>query len=97
MTSANVPGSWKATYPLNDEGLLTEAEGRTTRLIDSRSSVLHCVGSRGCILGSGTRPLKRRYEDFAMVNTADVVWGWAATEEELDVMRLFRGGGIGAG
>ena len=26
MTSANVSGSWKAMYPLDDEGLLTEAE-----------------------------------------------------------------------
>ena len=27
MASASVSGSWKAAYPLGDEGLLTEAEG----------------------------------------------------------------------
>ena len=27
MTSADVSRTWKATYPLDDEGLLTEAEG----------------------------------------------------------------------
>ena len=28
MASANVSGSWKATHPLDDAGLLTEAEGQ---------------------------------------------------------------------
>ena len=51
------------------------------------------------LMDSGTRSLKQRYQDFAMVNTTDVhvVWGWAATEVWLDTTRLSRGGGIHAG
>ena len=93
-------GSWKATNPLNDEGLLTEAEGqRVDSWIRGRvyGTELAPEDAFLRLMASGTRSLKRRYEDFAMVNTADVVWGWAATEEELDVTRLFCGGGIDAG
>ena len=49
------------------------------------------------LVDSETRSLKRHYEDFVVVDTANVVWGWAATEEGLDVTRLSRGGGIDAG
>ena len=100
VTSVNVAGSWKATNPLNDEGLLTDAEGqRVDSWIRGRvyGTELAPEDAFLRLMASGTRSLKRRYEDFAMVNTADVVWGWAATEEELDVTRLFRGGGIDAG
>ena len=48
-------------------------------------------------MDSGVRSLKRHYEDYPSVSTADVVWGWAATEEGLGVTRTSRGGGIDAG
>ena len=67
MTSANVSGSWKATYPLDDEGLLTEAEClRLDSWIRCRvyDTELAPEDAFLRLMASGTRSLKRRYEDF---------------------------------
>ena len=64
MTSVNVSGSWKATYPLNDEGLLTGAEGeRLDSWIHGRVYDTELAPGDAFLrlTDSGTRSLKRRY------------------------------------
>ena len=41
--------------------------------------------------------LKWRYNSFPDVKTTEVVWGWAALEEELDIKRICPGGGVDEG
>ena len=102
MTLDKVSMTWKSTNPLDEEGLLTEEEGVLVgSWIHSRVYVygtdLAPVDAFMRLMDSGTRSLKRRYEDYPSVSTAGVVWGWAATEEGLGVTRTSRGGGIDAG
>ena len=100
MTLNKVSRTWKSTNPLDGEGLLTEEERVLVgSWIHSRvyGTDLAPVDAFMRLIDSGTRSLKRRYEDYPFVSTADVVWGWSATEEGLGVTRASRGGGIDAG
>ena len=100
MSSVIVSADWQGTAPLDDDGLLTEAEGmRVDSWIRPRvyNTGIPAEVAFLKLAASGTRSLKRRYGKFSGVQTADVVWGWAATEVELDVTRTRRGGGADAG
>ena len=99
MTSHQKPAAVKVTQawisedPLDADGLLTTKECGLVdswirpRVYGTGSGLAPAVAFKQ-LVGKSLSGLKRRYNSFPDVKTAEVVWGWAALEEGLDIKRI---------
>ena len=93
-----VTQAWISEDPLDADGLLTTKE---CGLVDSwirprvygTGSGLAPAMAFKQLVGKSLSGLKRRYNSFPDVKTAEVVWGWAALEEGLEAHLSRRGCG----